>query len=203
MRSIVVLAVLIIPLMFVVAVNSNLDEEMMEVPPGIQGKCPEQSGYSQYYQVTVMKSNTSLVSGCAYIQFNIISKRQSFSLWLSNLPRTGIRCREHNYTDMEHYHFNCVLKPPSPSDDFDKGRVYVRLYGPATKTTGKINIKCAIFENAKGNSTMFRMAISDNVKCNGLSEMLLYPKPKMSESNNGSILMRLNRYHYYKYRYYT
>jgi len=49
-----------------------------------------------------------------------------------------------DYTDMEHYHFNCVLKPPSPSDDFDKGRVYVRLYGPATKTTGKINIKCAV-----------------------------------------------------------
>ncbi|XP_060845348.1 uncharacterized protein LOC132924925 [Rhopalosiphum padi] len=201
MKSIVVLAVLMIPLMFDVAVNSHLDEEVnevMEVPPGIQDKCPAQSGYSEYYQVTVMSSNTSLVSGCAYIQFNIVdSKRQSFSLWLSNLPRTGKRCREHNYTDMEHYHFNCVLKSPSPSDDTNKGRVYVRLYGPATKTPGKVNVKCAMFETVKGNSTMFRMAISGNVKCNGLSEMLFYPKPMMSmpESNNGSILLRLNRYH--------
>ncbi|XP_026818057.1 uncharacterized protein LOC113556997 [Rhopalosiphum maidis] len=58
MRLIVVqlLALLIIPLMFEVAVNSILDEEVMEVPPGIQGKCPGQSGYSQYNQVTVMKS---------------------------------------------------------------------------------------------------------------------------------------------------
>ncbi|XP_026819307.1 uncharacterized protein LOC113557969 [Rhopalosiphum maidis] len=204
MKSIVVLALIIISLMFDVAVNSSLDEEVnevMEVPPGIQGKCPSQSGYSEYYQVTVMTSNTSLVSGCAYIQFNIVnSKRQSFSLWLSKLPRTGKRCQEHNYTDMEHYHFNCLLKPPSPSDDAHKGRVYVRLYGPATKTPGKVNVKCAMYENVKGNATMFRMAISSNVKCDGLSELLFDSKPVMPESNNGSILLRLNRYRYNKHR---
>uniref|UniRef100_A0A2S2NU84 Uncharacterized protein n=1 Tax=Schizaphis graminum TaxID=13262 RepID=A0A2S2NU84_SCHGA len=146
-------------------------------------------------------TSTSLVSGCANIQFNIVdSKRQSFSLWLSNLPRTGKRCREHNYTDMEHYHFNCVLKSPSPSDDTNKGRVYVRLYGPPTNTTGKVNVKCAMYENVKGNSTMFRMAISGDVKCNGLSDMLFHSKPMMPESNNGSILLRLNRYRYNRHR---
>jgi len=50
-----------------------------------------------------------------------------------------------------------------------------------------------LYEMVNKNATMFRMAVSRNASCNGLSNMLSHPQLMTAESNNGSMLLLLNK----------
>ncbi|KAL5238884.1 hypothetical protein ACI65C_006294 [Semiaphis heraclei] len=182
------------------AVSRPDESDVLHVPIGSLGKCPTHNITSEYYQITVLGSITQLVGGCAYIQHNPNEvKRQSFSLWISKFKSHAQRCREKNYIDMEHYHFNCLIKPPSSLDDFNKRYTSVSLYPVITshqKDAHKIHSKCAMYDVIKGDATMFRMAISGNSSCAGLLDLLTYPNLMNLNHEGEYMLLRFNRYQY-------
>ncbi|XP_060861739.1 uncharacterized protein LOC132938737 [Metopolophium dirhodum] len=211
MRSKVVLIMSIITIIIAIpgklAISRPDESEVLHVPIGYLGRCPPHNLTSEYFQMTVLRSITTLVGGCAYIQHNPKEfKRQSFSLWIGNFKNAVQQCREKNYTNMEHYHFNCWIRPPSSSleylDDSNKKFTSVSLYPTINsyqKNACKVQStksKCAMYNVIKGNSTVFRMAISQNSSCAGLLDLLTLPKPVNPNDKDGYMLLRLIKQQY-------
>ncbi|CAI6372357.1 unnamed protein product [Macrosiphum euphorbiae] len=184
------------------------ESDVLHVPVGYLGRCPPHNLTSEYFQITVLRSITPFVGGCGYIQQNPKEiKRQSFSLWIANFKTTEQQCREKNYTDMEHYHFNCLIRPSASSsldylDDFNKKLTSVRLYPTINsyqKNTCKVKstkAKCAMYNVIKSNSTIFRMAISQNSSCVGLLDLLTLPKPINPNDKDDYMFLRLIKQQY-------
>ncbi|KAL4154047.1 hypothetical protein QTP88_001880 [Uroleucon formosanum] len=109
---------------------------------------------------------------------------------------------------MEHYHFNCLIRPPSSLDldDSNKKLTSVSLYQVFTnhqKDASKIHSKCAMYNVIKGNSTVFRMAISESSSCAGLLDLLTLPKPINPNDKDGYILLRFIKQQYPMTLYFT
>ncbi|XP_016662863.1 uncharacterized protein LOC107884688 [Acyrthosiphon pisum] len=214
MSSKVVVIVSIITIIIIATIPGKLassrpdESHVLHVPIGYLGRCPPHNLTSEYFQITVLRSITPFFDGCAYIQNNPKElKRQSFSLWIGNFKNAGQQCREKNYTNMEHFHFNCLIKPPSsPSDyyldDFNKKLTSVRLYPTINsyqKNTCKVQSTksiCAMYNVIKSNSTVFRMAISQNSSCSGLLDLLTLPKPINPNDKDEYMLLRLIKQQY-------
>lgn len=202
MRSKVVLMMSIVTIIAIpgkLAVSRPDESDVLHVPTGSLGRCPPHNITSEYFQITVLRSMTPmLIGGCAYIQHNPNEmKRQSFSLWIGNFKNPSKHCCEKNYINMEHYHFNCLIKPPSSFDDYNKRHTSVSLYQVITShqtEARKVHSKCAMYNVIKGNDTMFRMAISGNSSCTGLLDLLTHPKPIYPNDKDGYMFLRFNKY---------
>ncbi|XP_029341679.1 uncharacterized protein LOC100571224 isoform X3 [Acyrthosiphon pisum] len=127
------------------------------------------------YAVTVKGSVSALISGCGHINYNSSDmKPQTYSLWFENKHHIGPHCTTHG---REYFHFYCVSKPPSPSADIKKGRMFISKIWPYDEAViNTENRRCALYEKIDDNNPTLRIAIGKGTSCNGLSDMLQHPE---------------------------
>ncbi|CAI6357244.1 unnamed protein product [Macrosiphum euphorbiae] len=163
------------------AVDLHTDRELVEM----EG-CPYIENGE--HLVTVKGAVSALISGCGYIHYNSSNfVPQTYSLWFENMHRIGPHCTTHG---REYFHFYCVSRPPSPSADIKKGRMFISKvwpYDEADKNTE--THRCALYEKIdEDNNPTLRVAISKGTSCNGLSDMIQHPEV-IPWDINGNLLM--------------
>ncbi|KAE9528506.1 hypothetical protein AGLY_012077 [Aphis glycines] len=183
-------SIAIVLIMTIISMTSGRVEINTDLPGdarGISYKCP--SVISTEYDVTVI-SDTPLIAGCAQIVYDSNDTiKQSYNLWFGNERHRGQDCHDPR---MDYFHFNCLAKELEQSKDTSKGLMYLRLYNDDFNKTLKPDYKCALFEAVNGNLNSFRIAVSENISCNGLFDVL-YPPQMIPESNKGSMLLLFKR----------
>uniref|UniRef100_A0A2S2PBU0 Uncharacterized protein n=1 Tax=Schizaphis graminum TaxID=13262 RepID=A0A2S2PBU0_SCHGA len=154
--------------------------------------CP--SLESAEYQVTMIDSVKSLISGCAYISYNYSLNsvsQQSLRMWFGSVVYSSQSC---HYQGKENFNFYCTGKLPSSTEDTKEGRMrYIRLYDADANKVGNPDHRCALYKTGIENATTFRMAVSGNTSCDGLLNILSRPKMKISDYNKGSMLLLFNK----------
>ncbi|XP_060845471.1 uncharacterized protein LOC132925062 [Rhopalosiphum padi] len=185
---------IIVVLIITITITSGGAKEntLPRVAPPIYDSCP--SLESAEYQVTMIDSVKSLVSGCAYISYNYSLNsvsQQSLRLWFGTVEYNSQSC---HYQGMEYFNFYCMGKLPSPTEDTKEGRMrYIRLYDADANKAGNSDHRCALYKTGIENATTFRMAVSENTSCDGLLNILSRPKMKIPEYNKGSMLLLFNK----------
>ncbi|XP_060859041.1 uncharacterized protein LOC132936342 [Metopolophium dirhodum] len=165
------------------AVDLDTDKKLVEM----EG-CPYLENGE--HAVTVKGSVSALISGCGHINYNSSDvKPQTYSLWFENKHHVGPHCTEHG---REYFHFYCISKPPSPSADIKKGRMFISKVWPYDE--GAINTeshRCALYEKIDDYNPTLRMAIGKGSSCDGLSDMLHHPEV-IPWNINGNLLIVIN-----------
>ncbi|XP_022166761.1 uncharacterized protein LOC111031212 [Myzus persicae] len=176
------------------AADLRQNKDILGSTPGIQGRCPKIES-AEYLKVTAMGSGSLFMVGCASIDYNSSDTMiQSFNLWIGSVQHGGQRCDDQVRANsgMKHFHFDCLSESSSPSEDTNNGPMFVRLNGIATNKGGRPDQRCALYEPASWNATTFRMAVSGNASCDGLSDMLYHPQLMIPKTKKGSMLMLSN-----------
>ncbi|KAL4083106.1 hypothetical protein QTP88_028436 [Uroleucon formosanum] len=152
---------------------------------------------SRNYSVRGMGLDSPPISGCVYFKTRDTTEsvKKAFTLWFGNSYNNGRPQCDQEVTPLSDYSgiqlimFPCV-EHSSSLERTEDGTNYLRIYGVTINKEGEKSIRCALLEKDEVGSNNFRLAISGDDSCDGLSRILILNFPRIPK---GSKLLQLTR----------
>ncbi|XP_022181378.1 uncharacterized protein LOC111041416 [Myzus persicae] len=131
------------------------------------------------YSVKGVSLDSKKIGGCAYTNYtkNGMEVKKSFNVWLSDLQSGKQQC---GVEGMEQTIFSCLGKPIFlKSNNF--GTQYARLNGRVINKNGTDSNRCALLEKEIGSYKKYRLVISGDNSCTGMSSYFTDTYPRIQK----------------------